>query len=245
MNIYIRTIKGQIVDDWIFAANLGSQLRGLNVILFDDITKVPKDKFVITFIDETIEYFKICKVNIPPPLNIPNELLEYTKRTINNMSFKSFLDGYITLKFPLFIKPSEKLKSFPSGVINNKSSIPYILNDVTDFKQEIMISTVVEMVSEYRCFVFKGELIGLKHYLGNFELFPNIATIKEMIYKYKSAPISYSLDVAINNNNETILVECNDAWSLGNYGFDCQVYIKFLFERWREIFKLSDKQLSL
>ena len=58
---------------------------------------------------------------------------------------------------------------------------------------------------------------------------------EKIINKYIDQPIAYSIDVGINNNNETILIEINDMWAIGHYGFDKNLYTKMCVSRIKEI----------
>ena len=61
----------------------------------------------------------------------------------------------------------------------------------------------------------------------------------------KKSPVAYSLDVAIcreevrepYNYNSTRFLEINDAYALGYYGGDVELYTKMLDLRWKEIIK--------
>ena len=48
-------------------------------------------------------------------------------------------------------------------------------------------------------------------------------------------PISYSLDVGVDDQGDTLLVEVNDCYALGNYGLDATTYTNMLYDRWKEI----------
>jgi hypothetical protein len=99
---------------------------------------------------------------------------------------------------------------------------------------------VVNIVSEYRCFVHKNELVGIKHYSGDFNKFPDIFTIECMIQKYyDESPVSYTLDVGLiqvgKGLYETILIEINDFWAIGGYGLDGRTYVRMLIDRFQQI----------
>lgn len=141
--------------------------------------------------------------------------------------------------FPVFVKPYDKLKHFPSGVLRNPSSIGMFFSDIAD-DFDVMTSEVVDMVTEYRCFVKHDNLVGIKNYIGNFLLFPDVSKIMRMIIDYRDSPSAYTLDVAVTDKGETILIECNDGWSVGSYGLDGEIYANFLTTRWYEILKQSN-----
>ncbi len=154
---------------------------------------------------------------------------------------------------PVFVKPHSKFKGFPSGVIRNASSRKELFNTTYDNKpldqdMIVMTSEVVDMLSEYRCFVKKGELVGIKHYQGDHTIFPKIEIIESAISDFRSAPYAYSLDFAVTRQTYTIggtfgvkrtteLIEAQDMWSIGPYGLSPDIYVSLLKTRWFEIFK--------
>ena len=142
--------------------------------------------------------------------------------------------------YPIFVKPQGRVKQFSSGVLTNADTKRLILGDVPD-ESLVMTSTIVDMLSEYRCFVHRGKLVGIKHYQGDFKVFPDVNFVEEVIKDYKDAPISYTVDVAVidksyeHPSKQTVLVECQDFFSIGNYGFDIQTYSSMLRDRWYQI----------
>jgi hypothetical protein len=102
--------------------------------------------------------------------------------------------------------------------------------------QEIYISTPIDFLSEYRVYVNRGKIIDVKHYFGNWRLFPDPVIIDDMVSKVNSImPISYSVDVGILEDGTTALVECNDGYALGNYGVESKEYAGMIRDRWWEI----------
>ena len=246
MKVYIQNDFNQLEDDWLFSAYLGAKKLGMDIIFFkeDEVDSIPKNQFVIAFVETTIKYFELNGIKYPTPLNIPEELKKYAKRETKNAYLSDIISYPEIYKFPLFIKPANKLKACPSGVVKEgtHANLMLLFSDVKNKTMLVETSPVVSMESEYRAFINKGEIVGLKHYSGSFVLFPDISIIKNMIKDYTSSPISYTLDVAITDKNDTILVECNDAWSIGSYGLDEKVYIRLLIDRWKELINVSNNK---
>lgn len=241
MNIYIQKFGRDFVDDWAYTAYEGFKKRDEHkIFFFEDIEDVPKDAMVVGFIEDTRKFFEIIGFKEPRPLGIPEELKEYIGRKIEIKTLGEFKND---TQLPIFVKPYDKLKTFPSGVIKNASSRKMLFNEYPD-EAMVMTSEVLNMESEYRGFVRRGKLIGLKHYHGDFKLFPDVSVIEEAILKYKSAPISYTIDWAVTDDNKTVLIECNDGWSVGCYGLDPELYAGFLMDRWMEITKQNDTRAN-
>lgn len=237
MKVYIKSFNGRPVDDWGFIAYLGYSQTGTDIHFFEEIQEVPllPSNIVITWIDETKWFLKELGVEIPKPLNIPTELKSYTKRNVEVMTLKEFKKKE-QKEFPLFVKPHSEVKQFGSGVLTKASSTSELFHKVPD---DTLVETCsyINIVSEYRGFVINGELKMLSHYSGDFRVYPDCSIIEQAIKNYTSAPVGYSIDFGVNHKGETILIECNDGWSLGSYGCPPATYTKLLTARWLQMTK--------
>lgn len=156
----------------------------------------------------------------PKPINIPEELFhpKFTQRPIINGNEKKINK----LKGEWFVKSNDKIKGI-TGIFNSgKDKLP---------KGNYQFSELIEIQSEWRCFVYGGKLVGLQNYSGIFSMFPNIESILWMIHAYESAPISYTLDVGVNEHH-TFIIECHDFFSCGLYGFADHRILPFMHSRW-------------
>ena len=238
MKVYIYKPKEtEFSDDWLYAADKGFKGLGAKPIYFEDVTTIPyaPDTVVVGFIEDTRTYFNLHQIEYPKPLNIPEQLnREWAlgREVTNNVSIEEIQK----MKGPLFIKPCDNVKEFAAGVIENPSKLTSlgIYGDAN-----ALVSETIDMESEYRCFIYNKELVGMKHYQGNFSKFPKMGVVNSMIKNYTDAPIAYSLDVAVCKNSifDTVLVECNDFWSICNYGLDPVIYAKMLRDRWFQLTK--------
>jgi len=241
MKAYIQKENNELSHEITFTGFLGFQNRGIDCKFFDadDIDSVPifnpkttspgDCTIVLAYIEDTIKYFKRLGVKVPDPIHIPEVLLPYCQREVTHTTLG---EAKKLRNLPLFIK-SYDLKLFPSGVIQKDSSYDLLFPYPDDTK--IITSEVLDIVSEYRIFVNRGTIVGMKHYIGDFFVFPDIEVIKNMLKDYKEAPISHTLDVGVTSDGKTVLIECQDAWSIGSYGLEPSVYTRFLIDRWIEI----------
>jgi hypothetical protein len=228
------------ITDWAMSAYYGFKERNTRVILFDDFDKVPLNKFniIVSGVNNTIKRLKDLGIEPPNALNIPEELNKYhfLNRKVRKITFEKFKkeveDDWIT--FPVFIKPDGYAKQFVAGPVSKKENALHFFKDVCD-ECTLILSDVIDIVSEYRCYIVNKELVGIKHYLGDVRVFPNIKVIDEAISKYETQPVAYSLDFGITNKGVTVLIEANDAWSLGNYGLNNDVYAGMLAKRWHQL----------
>ena len=117
-----------------------------------------------------------------------------------------------------------------------------------------LASEAVGFVSEYRCYVMAGRLLGvhayqlLGHYCGPVdgseleEVMPGIrpdpALVAEAIAalgRSGTAPTAYALDFGLVAHGRMSLVELNDAVALTNYGLGVGDYLDLHLARWREL----------
>ena len=167
----------------------------------------------INFVLVWMNYFNI---QLPKPKNVPEELFSYCHRHIFNGN-QDDLKGH----GKSFVKTNDSFKGFCE-----------IVND--DYQLQAgnyQISELIDIESEWRCFVYNGKLVGLQNYLGTFDMFPHIENIKSMITAYRSAPIAYTLDIGI-HNERVFPIEVHDFFSIGLYGFSDHNILPYMFYRW-------------
>lgn len=232
----IQTIDGKVVHD--FAFHLIEGVRYQNwiqnqtayEIIYDESVNHPNCipigslEFVFHYIEA---HYGIPSSRIVP-INIPNELMEecYTKRKVQVLKKED-----IIVNEPLFVKSAESYKSF-TEVVEKKEDVP----DGT-----FLVSEVVDITSEWRSFVFQNKLVGLQSYMGDFTAFPHVEDIQNMIRAYQNAPISYTLDVGVNERG-TFVMEVHPFVSCGLYGFRnyqilpimCVTGFKYMLEKAKE-----------
>lgn len=216
-NFLIQTIDGQIKHDFCFGLveaieyqnwlNKGTHDYHLtdieNMFEYDMTGSVPCG--TIQFIQKFLEFYH--DKNIVKPINIPQQLLknEYTKRNVNYIHTL----GTHTFDKPLFIKTHHRIK----GLTEIKSRI-----EVYD-EEVYLVSDTLDIESEWRAFVYNNKLVGMQNYLGDFTMFPDVELIQKMIDEYTECPPAYTLDVGINSQDSTFIIEVHNMWSVGLYGF--------------------------
>lgn len=192
-----------------------------------DILKDNKFFIPIGSVEYVLEYYKknFGIINISP-INIPKELQKYDflRRRIFTGDKKGEIVSLPTDRY--FIKDISKIKGDTNIVTFDK--IPN--------SKDILVSEEVAIQSEWRCFVFNGELLDIKSYLTNYFSFPDVEKIRKMIKSYKDSPKAYTLDIAVTEEGETVLIEVHDFFSCGLYGFmDYKVLPYMYVETHKEI----------
>jgi len=234
MKFLIQKINGEIVHDFSFtllnAIKYNSWLhREHDIVKYFDC--VP-EQMAFQFKDMHRTYVPVGSVEFvsgflvhfygirPKPLNIPDELLDYkfTKRFVFN-GVETELVG------KKFVKSNDKIKNV-CGIFNeNEYALP---------KGNYQISDVINIDSEWRVFVYQGKMIGLQNYCGEFMKFPDVDAIRKMVDEYKSSPITYTLDVGVNDEG-TFVIECHEFFSIGLYSFNSPSYPNMLYRAFKEI----------
>lgn len=238
--IYIESLNNFPLQEGGVSALMGFRARQANIIFFEEIEEVPTSRMniVVGCIETTNKYFERLGLPAKMALNIPEEIEEYAERSITYSTMGSLKKGAYN-KYPTFVKGNGRAKHFVPGVVKNKEQVNLFFNDVND-NEPILLSAVVDFISEYRAYVCNGEILGIKHYSGDMWTFPRPARVIAPVIDYTKsgkAPAGYSMDFGITNDGRTLLIECNDGWSLGNYGLEDSKYVKLLCARWLELMK--------
>ena len=116
-----------------------------------------------------------------------------------------------------FVKNLNHLKSgtFVGDMVKWWSSYSYDYED-TDF---FVLSSELDILSEWRVYVIRKELVNMCHYDGDPLTFPNTTIIQQAINicnEDKYVPNSYTLDVAVTTSG-TCLLEIHPFTSIGLY----------------------------
>ncbi len=215
MEFLIQTIKGEVKHDFSFTLIESCNYHNwLNKDSFKYFLSYNADRpgyIPIGSVEFVMEYLMKYYKLIPKPINVPEELFKYAGRELINGTEKDICGEK-------FVKSNDIIKSF-TEVCTEAPPGNY------------QISSLIDIISEWRAFIFKGELVGLQNYSGDFTIFPDVYRIKEMIRDYKDQPISYTLDVAI-SGTDTLIMEVHDFFSCGLYGFSDHKILPYMFSRW-------------
>ena len=167
----------------------------------------------------------------------PDSLRTYLKRSVWETSVRRLMMESHGGEFsPVFVKPSQKDKLFTGFVIESQYDL-YKLSTLSK-NTELYCSSVVEWLSEFRVFVNKGQIVGMKHYDGNPTHLPDKNEIEKAVADFENSSEKtngYSLDFGVLGNGETALIEWNDGFSLGSYRLDKELYTELILARWEEI----------
>lgn len=264
MNFLAQLVDGKIKHDFVFElqnaydywdwrdypitveyCELDDILNGnvLSQIDVDDIlhyVPVGTIEFVYAFIDK---FIKENGSSLIKPINVPEQLIPFANGFVDIVNITSENRKDIVSKYRdndiVHIKSANKIKD-----PHNKSYYIYELLEEKRIPNGVyqIRKYIDDIISEWRIFIFKDEIKGICNYSGDCTTFPNMNTVYEMLNNYKNlyndAPVAYTLDVGINSNDETFVIECHDFYSCGLYGFsDYSVYTYMLFRSFNNIKK--------
>ena len=235
MNItaYIYAIDNFPIDEYGVCALLGFKQMGIPVRFFETIEQVPLNRNVLVVgpMEDIKAWFAAMHIDLPAPMTMPSELYHYAGRPIQLMPYERAQAHY---DFPFFIKPYAIHKQFVARVITEPNDFANMPANIPADTM-VLLSEAVEFISEYRGYVIDQQLVGLKHYQGDFFVVPSGDIIRQAIYSYSSQPAAYAIDFGVEKYGRTLLIECNDFWSLDSYGLEPRLYVRGLISRWTEI----------
>lgn len=163
----------------------------------------------------------------------PEGCQEFYGRRIWATTMTEVREGYEDNRF-FFIKPLKIHKAFAGHVTSgNLSDLARTATLDNDF--EIMASEVVKFRVEYRLFIHRKRVAACRFYSGDFRIALDFAIADHFVARFKDQPISYSLDLGVTDTGQTLVVEINDAFSLGAYGMSSIPYTRMVMDRWEEM----------
>lgn len=183
---------------------------------------------IVGYVGDYWAALKKLSIPIPNPIDYPEELEEWFGRKI----WKATLGEMRQSTQQVFVKPvSEKLfTGFVWRAQGDQLRVATLPDDA-----ELWVSDRIEFVSEYRCFVKDGDILGARYYKGDWGVAIDRRAVEAAVNAFKSSPRSYSLDFGTTADGRTLLVEVNDAYALGNYGLPSVLYAQLLEARWEEL----------
>lgn len=252
-DVYVQYYNGIPATRNLFDCNIGFRARGHRIIPFEAFTEGPQESEILRNITredilcagipifrKTLAFLGIEYTGVD---TYPAELRSFMGRTVHRTTFGQVRDIYSPESKPFFVKPV-KQKLFTGFVVNGPMDMLKAIH--VDDNEPVWVGDVVGFASEYRVYVNAGKrtyypdgILACSNYEGNPLVFPDPATITKIVSTYnKTSPIAYAVDVGVVRRGKklhTVVIEVNDATSLGNYGVPSPIYAEMLETRWREI----------
>lgn len=238
MDVYIQKVKGEFHNVNPFIAWKGFVERGAYVQFFasSELESLPisPETPVVGGIPIVQRALRQLGREVPEMNAIPEALRSFAGRELSQMTMGRVRSRIEDGDAPLFIKPlPTDHKLFNGHVVSVFRDL--IQSSGIEATTLVSCSEVVEFVSEYRGYVHRRELVGFKHYRGDFRVFPNFGPVEAALHAWEEQPIACSMDWGVTRDGRTLLVEVNDAYSLGSYGLDPLIYAPMIADRWFEM----------
>lgn len=179
----------------------------------------------------------------PPVFDLPPSLERWFGRKV----YEGCLDDVRDLvgdsmSEPVHVKPLRRAKLFKGQVVRTfKDLIPTAMHPGDT---PVLIQGVVDFVSEWRTMILRDRVLGVNHYTGDPLAFPNVNCVRDAIPEFAGRPIAFSMDWGVTRSGQTLLIEVNDAFSLGNYGISGFEHAAMIEARWRQLMGLSDNNVG-
>jgi ATP-grasp domain, R2K clade family 2 len=226
--LYIQCKDGLPINSDIMVAAQGFEWMGYEIHPFEyTIGTAPFSNNVLkknTFVGgiECMRQIFTVLDKMPSPINFPSPNADagLLGRELEYLTLHLALQKFTSERKPFYIKPFER-KLFDAILLSKEHQASYFREHRPD--TPVIISEPLEIVSEWRTFVHHQKMIDCRSYNGNFRLHPDYDFIQANIDAYKNSPVSYTLDVAVLKNRQTVVMEFDDFWAVGAYGLDQSV----------------------
>jgi hypothetical protein len=238
--VYIKRAGGEIASEACYTAWRGFSHLGYPLDFFewgDLVQKCLRLDRLTLIVGGTVAVHTALRqigVEIPLPLNLPESLVSFAGRRIWETTLGKVRQEFeVGQTGPVFVKPLVATKSFAGCVLSERAELEQLQH--LDDELSLQASEPVNFISEWRYYIHHGVVVGLAHYKGEWSVVPDKSVVRQAISINSAGPVAYSLDFGVTLEGRTLLVEANDAFSLGAHGIDAVAYAKMLEDRWLEI----------
>lgn len=247
MKAFVKTNNGTFPNVNFFLAWEAFNTMGYSVTCFEEKDIDTLDITVETPVFAGITVFrKVIEklgINYTPFDCYPEVLKPYYGRTLSISTLGEVRNKFLKDSISVFVKPI-KPKEFTGVVLNSILDLIPITKKQDDIP--VYVCEPINILSEFRVYVHEGEVLGVKHYYGDWWRTPDPMFIDRVVKKYKPSPIAYGVDIGIaDNEGRCFVVEANDGCNLGNYGLDSIYYGEMIVARWFEIMSQGGKKEDL
>ena len=202
MKFLVQRINNKTVHDFVFALERAKDfarwrgeslaIRYLNdVNLLGTTVRSSWHSYIpvgsVGFVSAYLRTFYPEAVRALVPLNIPKSLRGYAGRPVRDVLTPDDMPT-IGEGVEVFRKSLTTIKDETNGFLTRP-----VFGDCRGYQ----ISPRIKMLSEWRAFVFNGQILDLRCYAGDFFLHPDPDIVRGMVRDYADAPVAYTLDVAV------------------------------------------------
>lgn len=233
--VYIRCREGYPDNPNMYAAYDGFRQLGVETAQFEGfgdiagLSDLGPEVALSGYVGDVLAALAQLGKPRPPNIDYPEELRPWLGREV----WRSTLGQVRRMVDPVFFKPVEE-KLFTGFVWRSpdgdRMRVATFGDDV-----EVWVSDRIDFVSEFRCFVNGGKIVGCRQYNGDWSRALDRQIVESAVKAYTSSPQAYSIDFGVTRGARTLLVEVNDAYALGAYGLPSVLYANMVEARWSEL----------
>ncbi len=199
-----------------------------------DESQITRETPVVGGIPAILEALELLGCARPEMDALPQSLQSFAGRRVWKQTLAQVRAHIVDEGPSLFVKPLPRdHKLFNGHVVRAFRDL--IETSGVDSQTEVLCSEVVDFQSEYRGFVHHRELVGFRHYAGDFRFYPDMNLVDEGLKSFADKPVACSMDWGVTSDGRTLLVEVNDGYALGTYGLDPLFYAPMMRDRWFEM----------
>ena len=237
----VPTKNGEL-DHNIALARIGFLQKGAHVIDFASYSEFMESKHAVpgmlllssvSLVRQAV--LDILKVDLPS-IDYPESIFPYLQRDIKVETVEDVLK-YVNQGQPIFAKPV-KQKLFRGQVFEDIASLVALAPFADDVP--VYTSKPVKFVSEWRTYVVDDEIRRFCFYRGVPHITPDFSdayAVAQTLQNTGESTRSYSIDLGMDTEGETHLIEINDGFSLGNYGLPTDEYAHLILTRWQKLYE--------
>eukprot|EP00456_Euglypha_rotunda_P022573 TRINITY_DN18_c4_g1_i9.p3 TRINITY_DN18_c4_g1~~TRINITY_DN18_c4_g1_i9.p3 ORF type:complete len:242 (+),score=38.21 TRINITY_DN18_c4_g1_i9:2287-3012(+) len=229
--------------------------RGYEVIWFDiadistgqlddDLLNNPNEMVVRGGVGTIRQVLQRAGRPAPPNIDLPASLSKWIGRRFWQSTMGKIRSIVNSPEFqPVHIKPLNWHKLFKGTVVRAFRDL--IPSASVSSEEPVLVQELVEFVSEWRAFILRDNVLNVGNYRGNPLKFPDPDIVASAVSAFEDRPISFGMDWGITTTGQTLLVEVNDGFSLGNYGLRGPEYTALIEARWRQLMGLPDNGVGI
>lgn len=209
--------------------------------------QVAAEDIVLDYIDQCNSIFE--KFGKKPHIDdYPENFQQFLGRKVWKDTIDSISSCEEKWSAGYFVKPVRS-KVFTGKIISRIKDLIGCGNCRENY--EVLVSEKLNIKAEWRCFILYDEIIDVRPYgmlinpMRKSHLYHyDTSVLQEMLMEFKNIenrPMACSMDICVTDDGRTLLMEFNDAYSLGYYGLAPILYAKLISARWSQILERADE----
>lgn len=219
---------------------MGAEIKKYHVIdeIYEDVTG---EDIVVDYIDQVQTILRKFGVT-PVCQDYPEQLYPFMGRRIWTDHINSINSH--PEKWGIFVKPV-KDKAFTGHVVQEPRDLIGCGSCYEDY--EVICSEILDIRREWRGFMLYDELVDIRPYKGDYHYHYDAGIVDQVVEAFRtipSRPMGCSIDFAVAckaGREQTIFLEMNDGYALGNYGLQPILYAKLISARWSQLLERKDE----